>query len=200
MLKLSVQLLLAIAAIAGSERSIHVINGDGFGSPPTQDWTSPAKDCAINPPSLPQGSTRVYIGMRNGKDGSGKSAADARDGSTVAAFDTVLRCYSEGCTDSAHPEKSVARTENLIVCIGPGTFSTLGSYDYIVNVPHTTSAGFTIGKGWKIHGAGQDKTPLKLSDYLANSETKNPQKFPVDNCIGRVCYTNADRATASEFS
>ncbi len=48
--------------------------------------------------------------------------ADARDGSTVTRFDTILRCYSEGCTEQQNSGAAVAKTENLIVCLGPGTF------------------------------------------------------------------------------
>jgi len=138
--------------------------------------------------------------LRDGKDGSGATAADARDGSTAEAFDTVLRCYSEGCTDARNPKKSVAKTANLTVCLGPGTFSTLGSYDYIVGVPHNNPAGFTIGKGWKVHGAGQDKTTVKLAAYLPITEDKNPLKFPVDTGTGLVFGTNADDASNIEIS
>src|SRR5476649_880019 len=119
-----------------------------------------SSDCPAAPSSLLPGTTRVYIALRNGQDGSGNSMSDARDGSTVTAFDTILRCNSEGCSDP-NSGKSVAKTENLIVCLGPGTFSTLGTYDFVVNVPHGNPAGFTIGKGWKIHGAGKDKTTVK---------------------------------------
>src|SRR6185369_13927254 len=107
-------------------------------------------DCSSPGESLPQGASRVYIALRNGVDGSGASMADARDGSTVTTFDTILRCYSEGCTGPQNSRKPVAKTENLIVCLGPGTFSTMGSYDLIIAVPHTTANGFTLGKGWKI--------------------------------------------------
>ncbi|HEX7288455.1 MAG TPA: hypothetical protein VF532_19885, partial [Candidatus Angelobacter sp.] len=106
-------------------------------------------DCTAPPASLPAGATRVYIALRNGHDGSGHSAADARDGSTAAGFDKILRCYSEGCTDATDPKKSVARTENLIVCLGPGKFETKGPYDYLINAPHRQAEGFTIGKGWR---------------------------------------------------
>ncbi len=118
-------------------------------------WSAPSADCSAPAASLPKGATRVYIGLRNGQDGSGVSANDARDGSTVATFDTILRCYSEGCANGGKSGKPVAKTENLIVCLGPGTFSTLGDYDYIIGIPHTNPAGFTIGNGWKIHGAGR---------------------------------------------
>src|SRR5580698_7611167 len=78
-------------------------------------------DCASPNGSVPQGSSRVYIALRNGSDGSGSSMADARDGSTATAFDTILRCYSEGCTaaqntSAQNPGKPVAKTENLTVC------------------------------------------------------------------------------------
>jgi hypothetical protein len=161
---------------------------------------SSASDCSAQTKSLPRGTARVYIALRSGKDGSGDSMADARDGSTVTAFDTVLRCYSEGCTDPKNPKKSVAKTENLTVCLGPGTFSTLGAYDYLINIPHTNPAGFTMGKGWKIHGAGKEKTVVKLSDYLAITDPKNLQNMPVNSGIGLVFGTNSDSASGIEIS
>jgi len=166
---------------------------------PTQTNSS-ASDCSAQTKSLPRGTARVYIATRSGKDGSGESMADARDGSTVTAFDTVLRCYSEGCTDPKNPKKSVAKTENLTVCLGPGTFSTLGAYDYLIDIPHTNPAGFTMGKGWKIHGAGKEKTVVKLSDYLAITDPKNLQNMPVNSGIGLVFGTNSDSASGIEIS
>ncbi|MGC2745662.1 MAG: hypothetical protein WA672_21025, partial [Candidatus Angelobacter sp.] len=160
----------------------------------------PASDCSAEAKSLPKGTTRVYIALRNGNDGSGSSMADARDGSTVAAFDTILRCYSEGCAASQNSRGPVAKTENLIVCLGPGTFSTLGSYDYLIDVPHPNPAGFTIGKGWKIHGAGKDKTVVKLSDYLPITDPKNLQHMPVNSGIGLVFGTNSDNSPGIEIS
>ena len=123
-----------------------------------------------------------------------------RDGSTVTAFDTILRCYSEGCTDPQNPKKSVPKTENLTVCLGPGTFSTLGAYDYLIAIPHKNPAGFTIGKGWKIHGAGKDKTVVKLSDYLPITDPANLQHMPVNSGIGLVFGTNSDSASGIEIS
>jgi hypothetical protein len=166
---------------------------------PTQTGSS-ASDCSAQAKSLLAGTTRVYISLRNGKDGSGASMADARDGSTAVAFDTILRCYSEGCAHPKNPRKSVAKTENLTVCLGPGTFSTLGAYDYLINIPHTNPAGFTIGKGWKIHGAGKDKTVVKLSDYLLITDPKNLQHMPVNSGIGLVFGTNSDNASGIEIS
>jgi hypothetical protein len=155
-------------------------------------------DCSAPASALPRGSSRVYIALRNGKDGKGASLADARDGSTPEAFDSVLRCYSEGC--AGNPQKRVAKTENLIVCLGPGTFSTFGNYDYIIGVPHGNPQGFTIGKGWKIHGAGQDNTTVKLSAYVSNTQAKNPLNFPVNTGSGLVFSTNSDGASNVEIS
>ena len=158
-----------------------------------------SEDCISPAARLPQAATRIYIAFRNGKDGSGISVADARDGSTVTAFDTILRCYSEGCSDP-NSGKPVAKTDNLIVCLGPGTFSTLGNYDFIINVPHTNPAGFTIGKGWKVHGAGKDKTTLKLSAYLPITNAQNPQNMPLDTGVNLVLGTNSDAASGIEVS
>ncbi len=159
-----------------------------------------ANDCSAPAAALPHGSSRVYIALRNGKDGGGSSWSDARDGSTEAAFDTILRCYSEGCTDQSGPKKSVRKTENLIICLGPGTFSTLGAYDYVVGIPHRTAQGFTIGNGWKIHGAGQDKTTLKLANYLPTTKESNPYELPLNTAIGLVFATNTDGVSRTEIS
>jgi hypothetical protein len=190
-------LSVALAAMIGSGTPAHFA---ALASAAEMQTIAPVHDCSAEAKSLPQGRTRVYIALRNGKDGSGSSMADARDGSTVTAFDTILRCYSEGCQDPRNPHKSVAKTENLIVCLGPGTFSTLGAYDLIVNVPHTNPAGFTLGKGWKIHGAGKDKTTIKLSDYLPITDPKNQQVLPVNSGAGLVFGTNSDNASGIEIS
>ena len=191
-------LSVALAAMIGSGTPVHFA---GLASAAqTAQTRAPGHDCSAESKSLPRGTTRVYIALRNGKDGSGSSMADARDGSTVIAFDAILRCYSEGCTDPRNPYKSVAKTENLIVCLGPGTFSTLGAYDLIVNVPHRNPAGFTLGKGWKIHGAGKDKTTVKLSDYLPITDPKNQQVLPVNSGVGLVFGTNSDNASGIEIS
>ncbi|HEY2391362.1 MAG TPA: hypothetical protein VGK22_09320 [Candidatus Angelobacter sp.] len=162
--------------------------------------SKPSNDCASPNGSLPQGASRVYIALRNGMDGSGKSMADARDGSTVTAFDTILRCYSEGCSGAQNQGKQVAKTENLTVCLGPGTFSTMGNYDYIIAVPHRTQIGFTVGKGWKIHGSGKDKTTIKLSAYLPITDPKDPRNMPVDTGVNIVFGTNSDSASGVEIS
>jgi hypothetical protein len=157
-------------------------------------------DCTMKAASLPKGSTRVYIGLRDGHDGDGRSESNARDGSTVERFDQILRCYSEGCTDAGHPEKSVAKTENLIVCLGPGTFRTKGESDYVISVAHQRPDGFTIGKGWKIHGAGIDRTTVQLSEYLAMTAEPNSHNVPPATGVGVVFSTNSDAASGIEIS
>jgi hypothetical protein len=194
--KTVVTLMMALAALISQGPAAHASSVE---AKPTQASSS-VFDCSAPAKALPQGTARVYIALRNGRDGSGASMADALDGSTVTAFDTILRCYSEGCAEPQSPRKPVAKTENLIVCLGPGTFSTLGSYDYLINIPHPNSAGFTIGKGWRIHGAGKDKTVVKLSDYLAITDPKNLQHMPVNSGIGLVFGTNSDGASGIEIS
>jgi hypothetical protein len=166
----------------------------------TNAQSKSAQDCTAPGSSLPQGASRVYIAPRNGVDGSGASLTDARDGSTAAAFDTILRCYSEGCTAAQNKGRAVAKTENLTVCLGPGTFSTLGNYDYIIAVPHNNPTGFTLGKGWKIHGAGKDKTTIKLSAYLPITDPRDPRNMPVDTGVNTVFGTNGDSASSVEIS
>jgi hypothetical protein len=180
----------------------HGGNGKLWGEPlQAKAKTSAAStDCSAPAAALPRGSSRVYIALQNGKDGSGASLADARDGSTAEAFDRILRCYSEGCSDGGPGRKPVPRTENLTVCLGPGTFSTMGNYDYIIGVSHGSRQGFTIGKGWKIHGAGQDLTTVKLSAYLPNTRERNPLNFPVNTGTGLVFGTNSDGASNVEIS
>lgn len=146
------------------------------------------------------GFTRVYIALRNGQDGSGKSADDARDGSSPEKFDRTLRCYSEGCTDPSAPQKSISKTENLIVCLGPGTFRTEGSYDYVINVPHTSNRGFALGKGWKVHGSGANKTTVQLASYLPARAVPNPSNVPVGTATGVVFGTSSDDASDIEVS
>lgn len=158
-----------------------------------------AIDCQGNT-MVPPGVTRVYIGLGSGKDGSGRSEEDARDGSTVAKFDGILRCYSEGCGDPATPQKSVKKTDNLIVCLGPGTFQTEGAYDFVINLPHASSHGFTLRKGWRIYGSGEDKTTIRLASYLPTKSVPNPQNVPMGTALGLVFGTNSDSASDIEIS
>jgi hypothetical protein len=190
-------ILIAVCALISYPRRAAAINELPDAAP---DNASISHDCTIDAGSLPAGTTRVYIALRNGQDGSGKSMADARDGSTAAKFDTILRCYSEGCTAAQNAGKAIAKAENLTVCLGPGTFSTLGAYDFVIAVPHTSAQGFTIGKGWKIHGSGKDATIVKLSAYVPNTAEKKLQDFPPDTGVNLVFGTNSDAASGIEIS
>src|SRR6266853_3839139 len=165
-----------------------------------EDAAFPSSDCNAKAASLKKGSTRVYIDLHGGVDGIGRSMADARDGSTVAAFDSILRCYAEGCTDPASPQKSAARTENLIVCLGPGTFRTKGNYDYLIAEPHPSQDGFSVGKGWKIHGQGIDKTRVQLSAYFRITDPNDQRSYPLGTGMNTVFSTNSDDASGVEIS
>jgi len=162
---------------------------------PGPDQTAVSSDCTKPHSALPPGTTRVYIALRNGVDGTGKSASDARDGSTLERFDSILRCYAEGCHD-----KSVAKTEKLTVCLGPGVFQTKGNYDFLINTPHPSQQGFTVGKGWKIHGSGVAQTTVQLSVYRPVTDPKNAELFPVGTGRGVVFSTNSDAASGIEIS
>lgn len=142
----------------------------------------------------------MYIALRNGKDGSGKSPEDARDGSSAEKFDSILRCYSEGCADPAPPHRSIPKTENLVVCLGPGTFKTDGAYDYVIDIPHKSGRGFTLGRGWKVHGSGIDKTKIQLESYLPIRAVPNPQNMPVGTGSNIMLGTNSDAASDIEIS
>lgn len=158
-----------------------------------------AADCGEDAAKLPKDYSRVFIARRNGKDGSGATLRTARDGSTVAGFDSILRCLSEGCPAS-QSEKAVPKTEKLIVCIGPGVFQSKGSYDFLIGVPRTSQQGFTIGKAWKIHGSGIAKTTVQLIDYRRSVEPKDPETFPAATAHGVVFSTNSDDASGIEVS
>lgn len=149
---------------------------------------------------VPPGFTRVYIALRNAKDSSGRSPEDARDGSSAEKFDRILRCYSEGCADPAAPNRAIPKTENLVVCLGPGRFQTEGNYDFFIGVPHKSARGFTLGKGWRIHGSGEDKTTVQLAAYLANKTAANGRTPPAGTATGLVFSTNSDAASDIEIS
>lgn|SRR5215471_9013741 len=189
---------LVFAILFASILSLHGQARQGEASPVAQPSKASA-DCTEDAARVPKGYSRVYIAQRNGKDGSGRSSSDARDASTAASFDTILRCLSEGCP-AGPSEKAVPKTENLIVCIGPGIFQTKGTYDFLIAVPRTSQQGFTIGKGWKIHGSGVSKTTLQLIDYRRSVEPKDPETLPAATAHGVVLSTNSDDASGIEIS
>lgn len=133
--------------------------------------------------ATPQGFSRIFIALRtNGRPGSG-TARDPFDGSTPQKFDTVLRTRSE------------AKQQNLIVCIGPGTFKTEGNFDFATNVPHPVARGFSVNKNWKIHGAGMSKTTLQLAAFVPNS-----LNMPAGTGTGVVFSTHDDGSSGIEIS
>ncbi len=146
-----------------------------------------SSDCTVK--TLPQGFSRIFIAFKptgtagaTSKGGSG-TVKDPFDGSTAEKFDTILRARSE------------ANQQNLIVCIGPGTYETEGTYDFVVNVPHKTARGFTLNKNWKIHGAGIDRTILKLINFLPN-----PPGGKQGTGVNVVFSTHDDGASGIEIS
>ncbi len=157
-----------------------------FGFPVSAQSATPPPDCSAK--QVPQGFSRIFIESHvashatNSKSKAG-TASDHYDGSTAEKFDTILRSRSE------------AHQQNLIVCIGPGTFETEGTYDFIVSVPHTTARGFTLNTNWKVHGAGVDKTVLKLVSFFGN-----PSYMPKGAGVGVVMSTYGDAASGIEIS
>jgi hypothetical protein len=124
--------------------------------------TFASSDCSGQ---VPKGYTRIFIADRSdAKSGTGV-ALDPFDGSTAQKLDSILRTRSE------------SGVTNLVVCIGPGNFQTEGTHDYVVGVGHlnkTQPGGFTVNRGWKIHGESRDRTTLTLSDlYLDPLTGKN---------------------------
>src|ERR1700694_2590274 len=159
--------------------------GDRFNG---QQVAKLSSDCTIK--DLPEGFSRIFIAHTSRADtpaathesGSG-TAKDPYDGSTAEKFDGILRGRSE------------AHQQNIIVCIGPGTFETEGTYDFVINVPHKTARGFTLNRNWKIHGAGIDRTILKLVSFFGN-----PPHLAHGTGEGVVLSTYGDGASGIEVS
>ena len=140
-----------------------------------------SQECGPDAP--PKDYTRIFIALRrDAKPGTGQ-ADDPFDGSSAQKFDSLLRTRSE------------ANQRNLIVCIGPGTFQTEGTADFVVNLPHRSARGFTVNKNWKIHGAGMDRTTLQLAYFQPN-----PQGAPVGTGVGVVFSTHDDGSSGVEIS
>lgn len=146
-----------------------------------------SSDCTVK--SLPQGFSRIFIAFKpapsagNAHKGGSGAVNDPFDGSTAEKFDTILRARSE------------ANQQNLIVCIGPGSYETEGTYDFVVNLPHKTARGFTLNKSWKIHGAGVDRTILKLINFFPD-----PPGGKKGTGVGVVFSTHDDGASGIEVS
>ncbi|MBZ5524168.1 MAG: hypothetical protein LAP21_18185 [Acidobacteriia bacterium] len=166
-------------------------------------------DCTAVVPPVIAGSNpaerfaRIYIGAGGSRRfGSGESADLPLDGSTAEKFDAILRRYSGnpvGDPAARPPVASVPPVNHLIVCLGLGVFQTEGSYDFVINLPHASNRGFAVGPYWHIHGAGIDKTTVRLiSVYSAVSGS------PVNRWVhagqGVVFATVSDSSPGIEIS
>jgi len=121
-----------------------------------QGWAAVSSDCSG---PVPRGYKRIFIANRqDGIHGFGL-AGNPYDGSTPQKFDTILRNYSE------------SKFANLVVCIGPGTFQTYGTYDWVIDVGHVGGIplGFTVNKGWKIHGMAMSQTTLQVAAIYSSN-------------------------------
>lgn len=143
----------------------------GACSPLAAQTAVASQDCITADPPVISGSapvarfTRIYIGAGGTAHfGDGKTADRPLDGSTTAKLDALLRGYSGNPVGDASAP-AVTPASHLIVCFGPGVFQTDGGYDFVVNLPHTSSRGFAVGPYWHIHGAGIDKTTVQLVSF-----------------------------------
>lgn len=158
-----------------------------------------SRDCTI--PAVPATFTRVYIGTPHpGRPQSGTTPDDPLDGTTPQKFDTILRSIAEG----QHPTWGALQNigpENLIVCIGSGTFQTEGQFDFVMNVGHSLRSprGFTVAKNWKIHGRGTGRTTLQLASFVPDTFTdSNGATFPGGRNI--AIGTNSEGSSGVEVS
>jgi hypothetical protein len=117
--------------------------------------------------AVPAGATRIFIGLSSSGAHSGTSFDDPLDGSTAEKFDAILSSISSGQRPALGSQSDIA-PQNLIVCLTNGTFRTNGQYDWDISQGHTggSTLGFTVEKGWKIHGRGVHHTVLQLVSYL----------------------------------
>ena len=125
----------------------------------------PSADCRGD---VPAGFTRIFIGTPgSGGSQSGTSADDPLDGTSAEKFDAILRTIVEGKLPTWGAQQKI-QPENLIVCIGSGTFATNGYSRLTPGDPSGDpgSTGFAVGKNWKIHGQGPNSTTLLLSSYV----------------------------------
>jgi len=103
---------------------------------------------------------------------------------------------------------------NLIVCLGAGTFLTDGANDDYANrtdhidTPIDPTAkikfplGFTLGAGWRVHGAGIRQTTVRLHAPLILTAKDNVPGLPpiAGDAWGVVFSTNSDASDNIELS
>jgi len=155
------------------------------------------QDC-ISP--VPQGFTRIFIGTpAPGGQQSGTSYADPLDGTTAAKFDAILTSIADGQNPTLGAQSNIP-PQNLIVCLGNGTFQTNGLYDLRFNGHIAGSTlGFSVEKGWKFHGRGISNTTLQLASFLPTKfvDTKGVQFAGGSNT---VIGTHSGAASGVEVS
>jgi hypothetical protein len=96
-------------------------------------------------------------------------------------------------------QRSERGVESLLVCIGPGTYPTEGVMDYAMYRGHlsSTPGGFTIGKSWRVIGAGVGSTTLRLVNlYMPQPANEG---F-VDTQTNRVFTSRTDAVEGIEIA
>jgi hypothetical protein len=158
-----------------------------------------SRDCTID--AVPATFTRIYIGVPHaGRPQSGTSAEDPLDGTTAQKFDTILRTIAEGQHPSWGAQQNMG-PENVIVCIGNGTFQTEGQFDYVMSVGHTLGSprGFTVARNWKVHGRGTGRTILQLASFVPDTFTdKNGATFTAGHNV--AIGTTSESSSGVEVS
>jgi hypothetical protein len=157
--------------------------------------------------ATPSGFSRLYLGVPASGSGNG-TAANPFDGTTQAAFDGTLRRISEQTAPiPINPETGAPYgPTSLIVCIGAGTFQTVGNWDWVINRGHTlpdapgtpnNPGGFTLRQNWHVHGAGASRTTLRLAQFLPNPALID---YPANTGFGEVFGTQSDSESGIEIS
>ena len=163
---------------------------------------------------IPPGFSRIFFDLHT-TNGDG-SMAHPFNGSIM---DVTLRHISEQTGVVPNTENGGGAAYgpyNLIVCLNDtGTFSTLGTYDYVISQFITSDpkgghslgdpdqpttahpAGFTFNKNWHIHGKGMWVTTLQLSAALTNPAGWG---FPSGTALGIILSSHADDVGGIEVS
>ena len=166
------------------------------GSPSVAATVGP-QDC-IAP--VPQGFTRIFIGTPvPGGQQSGSSYTDPLDGTTAAKLDTILSSIANGQNPTWGAQANIP-PQNLIVCLGSGTFQTNGQYDWRFNRHIAGSTlGFTVEKNWKFHGRGISNTTLQLASFLP-TKFVDAKGVQFDGGSNNVIGTHSSSASGVEVS
>src|SRR4029077_6095262 len=109
---------------------------------------------------------RIFV--NDGPPGPG-APANTYDGSAIVQNGVTVYQLGNLLRDIAEGPKLLFGPTALIVCLGPGTFLTEGTYDYLIDVPHRLARGFTVGQNWHLHGSGVDATTLRLDSVFLSS-------------------------------